>query len=173
MDSARFTISLAVGAVIAVLLQMVCAPNIALFGAFSNFIAVYVLVVSVVNPDRFTVVLAFALGLLFDLLGSGPVGAMAFLLTLVSYLASRAFFALDNDTLFIPLFVLAVSFFAVELFYGVFLAGTGAAGFLEACVFRALPCALYDCAAALVIYPLVFRFVSASNDQRPLKSLIR
>lgn len=174
MEDARSTASIVIGAVLAVLLQLVLAPNIAVFGALPNFVMAYVLVLAVVRPDGAGPVLAFALGLVFDFLGMGPVGAMAFLLTLVSFLASRAFFALDNDTLFIPLFILVVSFLGVELFYGAFLVGTGSASVLEALVYRALPCALYDCAAALVIYPLVSRFVAnPDNQKRPQKPLLR
>ena len=73
-----------IGAIIAVLLQIALAPNIALFGVVPNFIMAYVLIVSIVCPDQSGPVFAFVLGLLFDLLGTGPVGAMAFLLTGVS-----------------------------------------------------------------------------------------
>lgn len=174
MDDTRSAVSIAVGAVVAVLLQLVLAPNIAVFGALPNFVLAYVLVMAVVRPDRTGPVLAFVLGLVFDLLGTGPVGAMAFLLTLASLLASRAFFSLDNDTLFIPVFILVVSFLVVELFYGAFLVGTGSASVLEAFAYRAVPCALYDCAAALVTYPLVSRFVAnPDNQKRPQKPLLR
>ena len=80
-----------IGAIIAVVLQIALAPNIALFGVVPNFIMAYVLIVSIVCPDQSGPVFAFVLGLLFDLLGTGPVGAMAFLLTGVSFLAKRLF----------------------------------------------------------------------------------
>ncbi len=173
MDDMRGTVSLAVGAVLAVLLQMMLAPNIAVASALPNFAAAYVLVVAVVCPERTGPALAFALGLAFDLVGNGPVGAMALLLLLASFLASRAFLALDNDTLFIPLFILAVSLLVVELFYGGFLAHAGSsASLFEALVYRALPCALYDCVVGLAMYPLVARFVARSG-QKPRKMLLR
>ena len=40
------------------------------------------------------------LGLIFDLLGGGPVGAMAFVFVLVTFLASKAYSLLDNGTMF-------------------------------------------------------------------------
>ena len=87
-----------IGAIIAVVLQIALAPNIALFGVVPNFIMAYVLIVSIVCPDQSGPVFAFVLGLLFDLLGTGPVGAMAFLLTGVSFLAKRIFMLVNNDT---------------------------------------------------------------------------
>ena len=63
-----------IGAIIAVVLQIALAPNIALFGVVPNFIMAYVLIVSIVCPDQSGPVFAFVLGLLFDLLGTGPVG---------------------------------------------------------------------------------------------------
>ena len=86
-----------IGAIIAVVLQIALAPNIALFGVVPNFIMAYVLIVSIVCPDQSGPVFAFVLGLLFDLLGTGPVGAMAFLLTGVSFLAKRIFMLVNNE----------------------------------------------------------------------------
>ena len=119
MGEGRGVVAAGLGAVIAVLLQVVVAPNIALASALPNFVLAYALVLAVVRPDRTGPVLAFVLGLVFDLLGSGPVGAMAFLLVLVTFLASRAFSVLDNDTLFMPLVILVVSTLVVELLCGV------------------------------------------------------
>lgn len=118
--------------------------------------------------------LAFVLGLVFDLLGSGPVGAMAFLLVLVTFLASRAFSVLDNDTLLHALAHLVVSTLVVELFYAVFLMGTGfSAGPLDVFLYRALPCALYDCVVALVMFPLALRFLASRDPQQPGKPRLR
>ena len=125
MGEGRGVVAAGLGAVIAVLLQVVVAPNIALASALPNFVLAYALVLAVVRPDRTGPMLAFVLGLVFDLLGSGPVGAMAFLLVLVTFLASRAFSVLDNDTLFMPLVILVVSTLVVELFYAVFLMADG------------------------------------------------
>ena len=156
------------GALIVVLLQVVLAPNIALFGVVPNFIMAYVLVVSIACPDQSGPVFAFVLGLLLDLLGSGPVGAMAFLLTGVSFLAKRIFMLLNNDTLFMPLFIVGASTFAVELLYAVFMMLFGAGvGALDAFVFRALPGFVYSFLVALVLYPIVVRFLAQPIQQQP------
>ncbi len=168
MGGGRSLAPVVVGAVVCVLLQVVLAPNIALASAMPNFLAAYVLALAVAQPDRAEPVLAFVLGLAFDLLGGGPVGAMAFLLVLMAFLASRAFSFLDNDTLFMPLAILLASLILVEVFYALFLLGTGlSASFGDAFLYRALPCALYDCVAALVMFPIISRFMAPSESQQP------
>lgn len=155
-----------IGAVIAVLAQIIIAPNIAIFSAMPNFLLVYILVIALVKPgNNSTLVVAFTLGLLYDLLGHGPVGAMAFLAVLTAFISSRLFVLINNDTFFIPFLMLFVMIFVVEISYAVFLTVFGiSAGPLEAIVHLALPCALYDCAVALICYPLATRFISGTSS---------
>ena len=125
MNLGREGIVIAVGAVVALLLQIVVAPNIALFSAQPNFLLAYVLVVAIARPLDAGSALPFALGLVCDLLGSGPVGGYAFLFVIVSFIASRAFSVLDNDTLFMPVTIFVVATFAAEMLYGALLIGLG------------------------------------------------
>ena len=149
-----------IGACIALLAQIIIVPNIALFAAMPNFLVAYVIVVAMVRPSTSVYVLAFVLGLLSDLLGYGPVGAMPFLLVLASFVVSRVFSALDNGTVFMPLLVFIITVFVVEIFYATFLVGLGiAASPVDAFLYRALPCALYDCVCGLLLYPLGHRFL--------------
>lgn len=160
----RDTLAVIVGAVIAVLAQLVIAPNIAIASAMPNFPAAYVLAVAIVRPANSTLVLAFALGLVYDLIGFGPVGAMALLFVLAAFAASRVFMILDNESLFMPIVILVVSMLAIELLYTMILSGLGlVSGVGAAFLQRALPCALYDCVAALVFYPLALRFVVSES----------
>ena len=148
-----------IGAIIAVVLQIALAPNIALFGVVPNFIMAYVLIVSIVCPDQSGPVFAFVLGLLFDLLGTGPVGAMAFLLTGVSFLAKR---------IFMLLLLAAISTLVIELLYAAFMMAFGAGvSVLDAFVFRALPGTVYNFLAALIFYPIVVRFLAQPIQQQP------
>lgn len=157
----RDSVAVLIGALIAVLAQIVIAPNIALFAAFPNFLAAYVLAVAIVRPTNSVLVLAFVLGLLYSFLGAGPVGAMSFLLVLAAFAASKLFSYLNNDTFFMPLVILVVSAFVVEVLYAVFLVVLGSSsGIMDALLYRALPCAIYDCVIALVVYPLAARFIS-------------
>ncbi|MDO4290565.1 MAG: rod shape-determining protein MreD [Eggerthellaceae bacterium] len=158
----------AIGAVVAVVLQVVLAPNIALFAAVPNFLLAYALVVAITRAQSCGLVMPFVLGMIFDLVGGGPVGACALLLVLATFLLSRASALVDNGTLFMPLAMLLGSTLLVELLYAVLLLLSGAGlNPLEAFVYRALPCALYDMVAGLVMYPLVVRFVARRAAQQP------
>lgn len=168
MSETRDRVALVVGAVLAVLLQVMLAPNIAVFAAMPNFVAVYALLVAIVRPTTSGPVLPFVLGLTFDLVSGGPVGAMAFLLVLVTFLASRAFMVLDNDTLFMPLVIFMVGMLVVETLYGALLMAFGFdAGALDVFIYRALPCALYDCAIGLILYPLAARVLALATPAQP------
>ncbi len=153
-----------VGAVVMFVLQVVLAPNVALFSAMPNFLVVYVLVVAMVRPGLSLYVLAFVLGLLSDLVGYGPVGAMPFLLILASFVVSRAFALLNNDTVFVPLALFVAADFAVELLYAAFLIGLGLTdSVVDALVYRALPCALYSTVVGLVAYPACRHFMASET----------
>ena len=91
MELTRETVTALIGAVLAVLLQIIVAPAIALFAAVPNFIVVFCVVRAVACPDHAGLLLPFILGLVFDLVGGGPVGAMALVLVLVTFLASRLY----------------------------------------------------------------------------------
>lgn len=171
MSPERNNVVVAVGAVLAVLLQIIVAPAISIFSAQPNFLLAYVLVVAIVRPLEAGPVLPFLLGLVCDFLGMGPLGGMAFLFVLVSFAAARAFSVLDNDTLFMPLTIFAAGAFAVEMLYGGLLMALGfSASPLEAFLYRALPCALYDCVVGLVLYPLMARALAGGSHDRELRS---
>ncbi len=171
MNAERNNLIVAVGAVAAVLLQTVVAPALSFSGAQPNFLLAYVLVVAIVRPLEAGPVLPFVLGLLFDLMGTGPVGGMAFLFVLVSFVAARAFSVLDNDTLFMPLTIFAVSALAVEMLYGGLLIMLGfSASPLDAFLYRALPCTLFDCVVGLVLYPILTRLLAGGSQDRGLRT---
>ena len=160
-----------VGAIIAVVLQIVVAPNIALFAAVPNFLLAYVVVVALVRADSCGVVMPFVLGLVFDLVGGGPVGGMALLFVLVTLLLSRAFMVMNNGTLFMPLVMLVGSVLIVEVVYALIVMACGlSVSVVEAFVYRSLPCALYDCVISLIMYPLAVRFLvpRGATPQAPL-----
>lgn len=158
MDMTRETVAGIIGAVIAVLLQVVLAPALSLFEAVPNFIVAYCVVRAVATPAAAGALVPFFCGLLFDLMGGGPVGAMAFVLVLVTFLASRLYLMLNNDTLFIPVAILLLSIVLAELLYSMVVVACGVgAPFGEAFLYRTLPCMLYDCVIGLLMYPIAIR----------------
>lgn len=126
MELSRETVAGVIGAVIAVLLQITVAPAITLFEAVPNFIVAFCIVRAVATPASAGSVMPLVLGLLFDLMGGGPVGGMAFVLVLVTFLASRLFMALNNDTLFMPVAIMLACIMLVEVMYGLIVVVCGA-----------------------------------------------
>ena len=160
-------IAVVVGAVLAVILQIALAPYIAIMSAQPNFIIIFTLIVAVSRPQAFGAGLPFVMGLVYDLACGGPVGAMAFTLTAFSFLVARLFTAFDNDTLFMPLAMLALGAFLVEVAYGFFLLMLGYnAGLLQAMAYRAVPCFAYDLVLGIILYLFTTRFFRQSTTGR-------
>ncbi|MCH4183962.1 MAG: rod shape-determining protein MreD [Eggerthellaceae bacterium] len=152
----RETVILTIGAIIAVLLQVILAPNIEIVQAIPNFLIVYVLVSAMLFQGNGVYIVAFVLGLMGDLIGFGPVGALAFLLVLGAFCAQHGFNVFNNGTVFVPLILIMGLSLIIELLYAAFALATGlAASPLEAFLTRALPCTLYDCVVGLILYPIL------------------
>lgn len=165
----RDRVLIMLGAVVCVLLQFGLVPVIALSSVQPDILLVYVLIIAVVCPANTGVVLPFVLGFIYDLTGFGPVGGMAFLFVFISLIAARAFIALDNDTLFIPLTIFMAGVFIVEILYGVLFVASGfSVSVFDAIMYRVLPCALYDCAVGFVLYPIMMRLITGSFRGRKL-----
>ena len=147
-----------VGALLSVLLQIVIAPQIAVFSILPNFMVVYAMLMAVMRAHSVGILLPFALGLSYDLLTGGPLGAMAFCLTLFSVASSLLFGAMDNDTRFVSLTVLAVGLLLVDASYGIAMLALGYnATFLQALLYRIVPSFIYDVVLAFVLFPLLSR----------------
>lgn len=171
MSRERDTVAVVLGAIVVMLLQFILAPVIRLSSSQPNFLLAYVLVISIVRPAQSGLILPFVLGILYDLSGCGPVGGMAFLFVLVSFICQRLFTVLDNDTLFMPLTTFALGALVVEVFYGVLLIVLGlSANVVEVFIYRALPCALYDCAVGLVFYPLAIHLFGDNASWRGIRA---
>ena len=86
-----------------------------------------------------------------------------------------AFPRLDNDTLFMPVTIFVVATFAAEMLYGALLIGLGlSASPVDAFLYRALPCTLYDCVVGLVLYPIIARLLaSGAQDRGPRTPRLR
>lgn len=155
------------GAVVAVLLQLLVAPYIAISFAIPNFIVAFTMAIAIVRPHSFGCVLPFVLGLSFDLMGGGPVGAMAFSLTLFSYVLARYFGSVGNDSVVMAIAFMALGLLLVELSYGVFLLMFGYnANMFDALAYRIAPCFMYDLVIALVLYPIAKRFIQPAGVTR-------
>lgn len=156
-----------VGALVALLLQVVVAPYIAIASIVPNFVVAYVCAIAIARAHSFGAVLPFLMGLLFDLVGGGPLGAMAFSLTLFTCVISRVFAGASNDTLFVAIAFLALGILLVELSYGIFLLLFGYnASIVEAIAYRIAPCFAYDFVIALIVFVASRRFVQPAAVPR-------
>ena len=153
----RSLIITVVCAILAVLLQAILAPFMVIGPAVPNFILAFVIANAVARPTG-GIVAPFVLGLLYDLMGNGPLGAMALVCVVFSFACSRLLMMLNNDTLFIPIVLIVAGTFLGDAVYGILMIACGMdVGALEALVGRALPCGLYDTVLALIMFPLLAR----------------
>ena len=163
----RENIFLLVGALVAVFLQLFMAPYIGLFSAVPNFLVAFAMAVAVVRPASYGCVMPFVLGLFFDFAGGGPIGAMAFSLTAFSVLASRIFMRVDNDSVFMAFVLMAIGVLLIDFSYAVLMLASGFAGsIVDAIVYRAFPCFVYDFVLAMIAYPIVARFAKPAGVLR-------
>lgn len=171
----RGSVLLFLAGLVSLALQLILAPAIAIFGVMPNFVLVFVGVAAMLRPSDSTMVVGFAVGLVYDLVTSGTPGVMAALLALVAFLASRASMRLGNDTLSVSLLITMASALLVEACYALFYVVTTEVGIVDALLMRALPCALYDCAICLIVIPLLSALFArgASVHAAPESSTIR
>lgn len=163
----RQMVVIGVGAVLMVLLQIIVAPGISIGHATPNLLLVYALASALVVPRPANLVLPFLLGLLFDLMGGGPLGTMAFVLLVMCAFVSWVYVRFENDSLFIPLVLLVFGVLFSEILYGVIIVLCGYPTTIgEALLYRSLPCALYNIALALAVFFLLRFFLRLFGTPR-------
>ncbi|MBQ9690978.1 MAG: rod shape-determining protein MreD [Eggerthellaceae bacterium] len=159
-------VRLILGALIAIIFQIVVAPNIAILGAQPNFIVVYIIVISMIHPSDTTLVLAFISGLIFDALAQQPFGIMAFILVVSAFLFGRIYDKFTSNNIAVPLVVAMLCSLLVEVLsvgaYTEISATTPE--FFSALIHTALPNTLYDSAAVLLVMPLLVKSLQGSDD---------
>ena len=160
-----------IGSLIAFVLQVAIAPNIAIFDAMPNFLLVFTVMNAMLTKKLRSCCTGFILGLLYDLLAQGALGIMSFVLTIIGYGVSSL-----NKDLFTSgwvaqaIFLLIASFFG-ELLHAVFLSILGYdTDFLASLWMRMLPRSIYDALFGLIIFPLMDRFRGGPRkDSKALK----
>ena len=154
----RESVLLVVGAVVAVVLQIVLAPNLVILGSMPDFVLVYVGIAAMLLRRDSVLVMAFFAGLAMDLVGTSTVGLCAGLYTLGASLA-----------------ISMGCFLLVEVLYAGFYISSVDVSIIEALGQRALPCALYDCAMALIVLPITTHMFAAAapSHKAPTSSTVR
>jgi len=156
---------------VALVLQVAVAPYLAIGGIVPNFMLLVVVTLALVEGPSWGCVSGFVAGLMFDLIGTGPVGPMALVLSVVGYAAGTLSANLFAEGWLLPLTVLGVASLTVELAYGLVLALVGeTSGWWDTFATVMLPSALYNVALGLLVYPVLARFL---RRDRPMKTLRR
>jgi len=159
--------ALAVGAA----LQAGLAPYMAIGQVVPNFLLLVVVTIALVEGPGAGAGVGFAAGLIFDLMGSGPVGPMLLVLTLTGYLAGLMHENMFAEGWLLPLTVLAIATLSAEVAHGLILALLNAGGpFGSTFLTKMLPGAIYNTALALLVYPWLARFL---RQERPINTFQR
>ncbi len=147
------------------------APHIAPFGVVPSFPLLVVITLAFVQGPGSGASAGFAAGLALDLLGSGPVGAWALVLTVVGYLAGMLEANLFAEGWLLPVTVALIAGLAAEFAYLVVLGILGVdMSFWKAVVGVVLPRGVYNSVLALLLYPWLARFL---RTDRSIKSFRR
>ncbi len=157
--------------IVATVLQSGFASHVAVGGVMPNFLLLVVVTIALATGSNEGASVGFAAGVVFDLLGTGPVGTMALVLTVVGYVAGLLHTAMFAEGWLLPLTVLSIAAFTSEVTYGVLLDLLGAElPFWRTLLTKMLPGAVYNTALALLVYPWLARFL---RQDRPMKTFRR
>ncbi|EUB32905.1 rod shape-determining protein MreD [Olsenella uli] len=131
-------------------LQLALAPNITVANGHINFAIVFAGIVALSYGGPTGVLCGFLSGLVFDLCSTGPIGLMALLLTISSFVLGIENRNRLSDDSSGALVVYLISTFATILVYHLVMLLFGQAGsFVDAFVLRALPTFALTAAAYL------------------------
>jgi rod shape-determining protein MreD len=156
----RHILPTALAILIAAVLQVALAPHLAIGGAVPNFMLLVVIASALVEGPRVGAVTGFSAGLLFDLLGTGPIGPMALVLCLVGFAAGSLQENMFAEGWRLPVTVVFLASLVTEIAYWMVLAVAGeASAFWTTFTHVMLPSALYNGVLALLLFPWLARFL--------------
>lgn len=151
--------------IVAILLQLLVAPNIAIGGATPNFLLIAVVVIAISSGPQQGSIAGFALGLTFDLFESGPIGPWALVLTLIGFLAGSLQRNIFAESWRLPFMIVLIASFLAQVLYGIVLVLVGSdIGFWASFVHRMLPATLYNAAVSLVLVPIAANALARSSQ---------
>lgn len=137
--------------IVLALLQLSVVPNVGILGGRANLALVFVACACMGADTPKAPVIGFLAGLFYDLAGSGPVGLMALLLTVVAWLLSSTGRSSVAEDLPSALALFAPVALVVALVYAIVLLVSGqASSFVDAVFLRGLPGAVLDCVCLAV-----------------------
>lgn len=155
----------------AVILQVMLAPHLSVAGTVPSIPLLVVITIAFLEGSATGATVGFAAGLALDLLGTGPVGSWALVLTVAGYVSGMLQQNVFAAGWLQPVTVAAIAGLLAETVYLVVLIVLGVGpGFLESIVSVVLPRAVYNTLLVMLVYPWLARFM---RSDRPVKSFRR
>lgn len=158
--------------VVALLLQVAIAPQLAIGRAVPNLMLLMVVSIALTNGPSAGTAAGFAGGLAFDLIGSAPVGPAALVMAVVGFVAGSLHEHMFAEGWRLPVTVVLVASLFAEVAYGLVLAVLGTGVPLgSAFVSIMLPTAVYNVVLALLVYPVLARFLRRERQMTTFRRL--
>lgn len=156
---------------VALVLQVMIAPHLAIFGVTPNLLLLVVITLAFVEGSSAGASTGFVAGLLMDLLSTGPIGAWALVMTVTGYLSGSLKRNLFAEGWLAPVTVGIVAALVADLAYLIVVTviGVGPA-FWGALGRLVLPRAVYNAVLVMLAYPWLARFL---RTDRSIKSFRR
>lgn len=146
--------------IVGFILQAGVAPYISIMGASPNFFLIIVTIAALTNGSDKGVVVGFVAGLILDLLGTGPIGPWAMVLSVTGYVTGLVDQHLFAEGWLLPVTVLSFASFIGELLYLAVVVLLGSdLPFFSSIFSLVLPTTLYTIFIAVLAFPLLSRLL--------------
>lgn len=157
--------------VLCILLQAGISPAISIMGAVPNFLLIPVLLISMRSGTGAGSIAGFCLGVLYDLMGSGTVGCMALVFTLIAFAVGVASESIDLLTPVGTIAVSVVSSLFLEIGYGIasVLTSSVGGGMMHTVLTYSLPSALYTAVFVSVALLTITLAIADENAGMPAR----
>ncbi len=155
--------------ILCILLQAGISPAIAIMGCSPNFLLIPVLLISMRSGTGAGSIAGFSLGLLYDLMGSGTIGCMALVLTLIAFIVGVAGESMDLLTPIVTIAVAVFSSLILEIGYGIaaILTSSEGGGVMSTMLSYSLPSALYTAVFAVIALVTIGLVTADDNAGMP------
>jgi rod shape-determining protein MreD len=159
-----------VGCIIAFILQIALAPQIAIFNVVPSLALCFVVIMAFRSGSHAAVGYAFLLGLFVGIFQAGPVGVLALSYSVAAFLVSKLATVTIGDTLLGRIIISVVAIAAGNLLIGILMSFIGTTGnAFYALGMRVLPGALYGSLICLVFCFMYRPTASASSKKSGLR----
>lgn len=157
---------------VAIVLQVALAPQIAVLGVVPNFVFLVVVTLALLEGPVAGCVAGFFGGLLFDLLGASVVGPYALVFCVAGYVAGLIHANMFAEGWLLPVSVVFIASVGAEITYGVIMSVLDIGlPFWSALVRIMLPGAVYTTVLAVLLYPLMTRVLRRDRTVKSFRHL--